>query len=110
MPTRDEYQFCARLGMTQAETARHLSVSKAAVSKATARHNLTFGQIGITRAMGERWEMKYNRYPWDDMAVGDYVETTSCAALHAFRASKRYAPKRFTSITRGHASIVARAA
>jgi hypothetical protein len=110
MPTRDEYEFCARLGMTQAETARHLHVSGAAVSKAATRHGLTFGNIGITRAMGERLEMRYNRYPWDEMAVGDWVETTSCAAIHAFRASKKYAPKRFTSITRGHASIVARAA
>ena len=81
MPTREEYQFCARLGMTQAETARHLRVSAAAVCKAKVRYNLTFGEIGITRAMGERLEMKYNRYPWDDMEVGDWVETTSCAAI-----------------------------
>jgi predicted DNA-binding protein (UPF0251 family) len=39
-PTPDEYRFCTRLGMTQAECAAHLGISRAAVTKAKARLGL----------------------------------------------------------------------
>ena len=109
MPTPSEYAYCARLGMNQAECARHLGISDAAVSKAKTRLNLTFGD-GMALSQGRQWEMEYFRYPWDQMAVGDWVEVPSYPAVVAYRANLKYAPRRFVSVTMEHGYAVRRAA
>jgi Homeodomain-like domain len=47
MTARDAYTRCARAGMTIAETARELGVSRAAVTKARARYELTFAKVPL---------------------------------------------------------------
>ena len=109
MPTAAEYRYCTRLGMTQAECATHLGVSRAAVCKAKARLGLVFGD-GMALSQGRQWEMEFYRYPWDKMDVGDWCDVPSYPAAVAYQASKKHAPRKFVSITTHHRSIVARAA
>ena len=109
MPSEELYRYCARMGMSQAECARHLGISAAAVSKAKARLNLTFGE-GMALSQGRQWEMEYFRYPWDQMAVGDWVEVPSYPAVVAYRANLKHAPRRFVSVTTEHGYAVRRAA
>lgn len=109
MPMPDEYRYCARLGMTQAECARHLGVSRAAVSKARERLGLTFG-TGMALSQGKQWEMKWFRYPLDRMDVNDWCEVEGHPGKIAWLANARLAPKVFRSVTRNGFRIVRRAA
>lgn len=113
MPTPEEYRYCTRLGMTQTECAAHLGISRAAVTKAKARLHLVFGD-GMAVSQGKQWEMEFFRYPWDKMAVGDWVEvqavSENSASILAFRASKKHHPRTFRSFTRGCQPIIWRAA
>jgi hypothetical protein len=109
MPTEAEYRYCCRLGMTAAKCARHLGISAAAVTKAKARLNLTFGE-GMALSQGRQWEMEYFRYPWSEMAVGDWVEVPSYPAVVAYRANQRNPSRRFVSVTLEHGYAVRRAA
>jgi hypothetical protein len=106
---RDEYEYCARLGMTQAECARHLGISAAAVSKAAKRYRIAFGN-GMALSQGRRLEMVYNRYPWAAMDIGDWCEVNDYAGKVARRATVSHFPRRFRSITRDGLNIVMRAA
>ena len=108
--TRDEFQYCARLGMTQAECARHLGISQAAVTKAKRRFGLTFSRLGAFQHYGKEIEMEYYRYPWERFEVGDWIRTSQYAGFIAWSANQRHAPKRFTSITRDGDAFVVRAA
>ena len=109
MPTPDQYRYCTRLGMTQAECAAHLGVSPAAVSKAKARLQLEFG-TGMAFSQGKQWEMRYNRYPFAEMEIGDWTETYGYACSIAQSANASHAPKVFKSITRGGLNRVMRSA
>ena len=109
MPSEALYRYCARMGMTAAECARHLGISAAAVSKAKVRLNLTFGE-GMALSQGRQWEMAFYRYPWSEMAVGDWVEVPSYPAVVAYRANLKHAPRRFVSVTMTHSYAVKRAA
>jgi hypothetical protein len=109
MPSSDEYRYCIRLGMTQAECARHLGVSRAAVSKAARKMFLQFGN-GMALSQGKQWEMIHYRYPLDQMDVLDWCEVDGSPGKIACLASARLAPKRFRSVTRNGLQIVQRAA
>ena len=109
MPTPDEYRYCARLGMTQAECAAHLGVSRAAVTKAKGKHNLTFGD-GMALSQGRQWEMQCFAYPLDLMDVNDWCEVNGNPWPVAHRANVRLFPKRFRTVTRNGLNIVQRAA
>ena len=109
MPSEALYRYCARMGMTAAECARHLGISAAAVSKAKARLNLTFGE-GMALSQGRQWQMEYFRYPFDQMAVGDWVEVPSYPAVVAYRANQRNPSRRFVSVTLERGYAVRRAA
>jgi hypothetical protein len=95
--------------MTQAECARHLQVSPAAVSKARARYRLEFGR-GMGLSQGKQWEMQFYRYPLDQMEVGDWCEVDGHPGKVAWLANARLAPKAFRSVTRKGLRIVQRAA
>jgi hypothetical protein len=117
--TAAEYHYCVRLGMTQAECAVYLGISRAAVTKAKARLHLTFGN-GMTIAQGKQWEMEmyanpwerqaFVRYPIDLMAVNDWCEVNGSPWPIANRANVRLFPKRFRTVTRNGMNIVQRAA
>ena len=109
MPTPDEYRYCTRLGMTQAECATHLGISRAAVTKAKDRLGLTFGN-GMALSQGRQWEMEFFRYPWERLEVGDWCEVPSYPAVVAYRANLALPGRRFRSITAEHRSFVQRAA
>jgi hypothetical protein len=109
MPSEAEYRYCARLGMSQAECAAHLGISRAAVTKAKARLGLTFGE-GMALSQGRQWEMEFFRYPWEKMDVGDWIEVPSYPAVVAYRANLKHAPRRFVAVTRDHSYAVLRAA
>ncbi len=113
MPSEDEYRYCARTGMTQAECARHLGISRVSVLKAKRRLGLVFGP-GMNAARGKQWEMVFYRYPWEDMAVGDWVEAPAAgkesAKVIASRAGRRHYPKQFRSFMRGAYPVIWRAA
>jgi hypothetical protein len=113
MPTDAEYVYCARLGMSQAEAADHLGVSRAAVTKAKTRLGLTFAK---RRRMPDFWPETTERgrywtpYPLADFEVGDCVRTTSNPAAVAYKANITLAPMRFVSRTVDGVGYVARAA
>ena len=109
MPAPDEYRYCTRLGMTQAECAAHLGVSRGAVTKAKARLGLTFGN-GMTFSQGRQWEMQFFAYPLDLMDVNDWCEVNGNPWPVAHRANVRLFPKRFRTVTRNGLNIVQRAA
>ena len=109
MPTPSEYAYCARLGMNQAECARHLGISDAAVSKAKTRLNLTFGD-GMALSQGRQWEMEFFRYPFCQMGVGDWVDVPSYPSVVAYRANRRNPAKRFRAVTLEHSYAVLRVA
>jgi hypothetical protein len=109
MPSKDDYAYCARLGMTQVECATHLGVSRAAVTKAKRKHRLTFGN-GMALSQGKQWEMEFYRYPWEKLELGDWCEVNGSASMTANRANVRLFPKRFRTVTRGGLNIVMRAA
>lgn len=109
MPTPNEYHFCARLGMTQAECAAHLGVSRAAVTKAKARLGLTFGN-GYALTQGREWGMQFFRYPLDRMDVNDWCEVNGSPWPIAARANITLFPKVFRTVTRNGLNIVQRAA
>jgi len=111
MTRADEYAWCARNGMTQAETARHMGVSQAAVSKAARSLGLSFSSVPLAdQRLGRRLEMACYRYPWEQMEVGDYFDAHCDAASLARRANCNRAPKRFRSITRRGLNRVVRVA
>ncbi len=113
MPSEDEYRYCARLGMTQSETAGHLGVSRAAVTKAKQRLSLTFAKRRTAPAF---WPETVRRegyglnYGFDDFEVGDCVRATGPAAQIAWQANRRLAPKRFVSANINGIGYIARAA
>lgn len=109
MPNESEYRYCTRLGMTQAECARHLQISPAAVTKAKARLGLGFGS-GMALSQGKQWEMEFFRYPLDQMDVNDWCEVNGSPWPIANRANVRLFPKRFRTVTRDGLNIVQRAA
>ncbi len=108
MPTHDEYRYCIRLGMTQAECARHLGVSRAAVTKAKRKLCLQFGN-GMALSQGKQWEMEFYRYPLDRLEVLDWCEVDGSPGKIAWLANARLAPKLFRSVTRHGLQIVQRA-
>jgi hypothetical protein len=105
--------------MSQAECARHLGISAAAVTKAKRRLVLTFGE-GMALSQGRQWEMEmyalpnerqaYCRYPFSRMDVGDWVAVPSYPAVVAYRANLKHAPRRFVSVTMERGYAVRRAA
>lgn len=95
--------------MTQAECAAHLGVSRAAVTKAKRKHNLTFGN-GMALSRGKQWAMEFFRYPWAKLEIGDWCEVNGSACVTANRANVRLFPKRFRTVTRDGLNIVQRAA
>lgn len=106
-----QYCWCAAQGMSQAETADHIGVSRAAVSQAARRLGLSFSTVPLAdQRLGRRLEMACYRYPWDAMDVGDYFDANCDAGPLAHRANKNRAPKRFRSITRQGFSRVVRVA
>ena len=111
MPTPDEYRYTARLGMTASEAARHLGVSRAAVTKAKRKHNLTFGN-GMALSQGKQWEMEFFRQPWEKLEVGDWFEVNGIfpATASVSRANVRLFPRRFRAVMRGGVNLVVRAA
>jgi len=109
MPAPSDYHFCTRLGMSQAECARHLGISEAAVTKAKRRLGLTFGE-GMALSQGRQWEMEHYRYPWHKMDVGDWIEVPSYPAVVAYRANQRNPSRRFVAVTMEHGYAVRRAA
>lgn len=110
MPTEDEYRYCSRIGMNQAECARHLGISQAAVTKAKRRLDLTFSRLGAFQSYGQERHQGLWCYPWDEFAIGDWTRTNAGANVLAFRASKAHAPKRFASVMRGGQSFIRRVA
>lgn len=109
MPTPDDYRYCIRLGMTQAECARHLGISRAAVTKAKQRLFLQFGN-GMALSQGRQWAMEFYRYRLDRLDVDDWCEVDGRPGKIAWLANARLAPKRFCSVTRNGLQIVQRAA
>ena len=109
MPTEAEYRYCTRLGMTQAECAQHLGISRAAVSKAKRRLGLVFGD-GMGLSQGRQWEMEFFRYPWEKMEVGDWCEVPCHAHVYAYKANKANPGRRFISRQRDWRCDVVRAA
>lgn len=109
MPSEAEYRYTTRLGMTASEAARHLGVSRAAVTKAKARLGLVFGN-GMALSQGKQWEMEFFRYPLDRMAVNDWCEVDGSPWPIANRANVRLFPRRFRTVTRDGKNIVMRAA
>ena len=113
MPSDDEYRFTARMGMSQAEAAESLGVSRAAVTKAKARLNLSFAK---KRRMPDFWPETVDRgrywtpYRLEDFDVGDSMRTTSRRAAVAWKANVQLAPMRFVSRTVDGAGYIARAA
>ncbi len=101
MTREEQYIWCARQGMSQAETAAHMGVSRAAVCYAARRLGLEFSAVPLAdQRLGRRLEMACYRYPWDQMEVGDYFDAHCDAGPLAYQANKNRAPKRFRSITR----------
>lgn len=110
MPTLAEYRYCARIGMRQAEAARHLGVSRAAVAKAAARYGLAFGAIGLDFTRGRKLAMQHNRYPWHEMEIGDWIEAECDAYSLARSATQRLNGRVFRGVTRAHVNRVVRVA
>jgi transcriptional regulator with XRE-family HTH domain len=111
MTRHDEYAWCARQGMSQAEAARHMGVSQAAVSKAARRMGLSFSAVPLAdQRLGRRLEMAHYRYPWEQMQAGDYFDANCDAAALASWANCNRAPMRFRSITRQGFNRVVRVA
>lgn len=110
MPTPDEYRYCARLGMTQAECARHLGVSPAAVQKAKAKWGLIFGMAWQFTPEGKEMQMVYFRYPWPDFSVGDWIRVKGAACVVANRANKKSPGKHFATRQTGDGHVVVRVA
>ena len=110
MPTEAEYRYTARLGMTQAEAARHLGVSRTSVSRAKVKYDLTFGIAWQFTPEGREMEMVYFRYPWADFSVGDWVRVKHAACVVANRANKRNPGKKFATRQTDGSHIVVRVA
>jgi transcriptional regulator with XRE-family HTH domain len=111
MTRHDLYAWCATQGMTQADTARHVGVTEAAVSRWRRRHGASFSTVPVRDQMlGRKLEMRFYLYPWEEMQVGDYFEADGHALQVAHRGNVMHFPKRFRSVTRQGFNLVVRAA
>jgi hypothetical protein len=108
----DLYLWCWRQGMTQAETARHMGVSRASVSAAAKRLHLSFAPYAGKLKLDAARQIEFAgwSYPWGLIEVGDYFEARSPAPDVAKWASKRFAPKDFRPVIANGQNYVARAA
>jgi hypothetical protein len=105
--TEDEYRYCARVGMTQAEAARHLGVSRASVQQAKVKYGLVFGMAWQFTPEGREMEMVYFRYPWADFSVGDWIKVKGAPCVIANRANRANPGKKFaTRQTKGFPIVV----
>jgi hypothetical protein len=107
----DLYAWCAAQGMTQAEAGRHIGVSHTAVWRWARKHCVSFSTVPLRdRVLGRMLEMRFYRYPFEEMQVGDYFRANSDATSACHRGNVMHFPKRFRSVTRQGFNLVVRAA